>query len=46
MLALALVAFVLAVVARLVVVVRRDRPSSPPRSHFHETDPWARFPVR
>ena len=45
MFALVLVAFVVLVVGRLAVVVRRDRPSSPPRSHFHELDAHGRFDV-
>ena len=32
-------AFVLVLTARLVVDVRQDRPTSPPRSHWHETNP-------
>ena len=31
----------IAVAARLMVVVRNDRPLSPPRSHTHELDPHA-----
>ena len=32
------IAVSVAVAARLVNVVRNDRPLSPPRSHFHELD--------
>ena len=32
------IAAAVAVSARLVIVVRNDRPLSPPRSHFHELD--------
>lgn len=32
---------VLAVVVCVVVMTRNDRPSSPPRSHGHEVDPFA-----
>jgi hypothetical protein len=32
------VAVTVAVIARLTTYVRDDRPSSPPRSHFHEVD--------
>jgi hypothetical protein len=39
MLALVLIVIAVAVVARLVTVVRTDRPSGPPRSHGHEDDP-------
>ena len=35
------VAITAAVIARLVVVVRGDRPSSPPRSHDHEIAPFS-----
>lgn len=30
-----------AVIARLAIDVRDDRPSSPPRSHFHEIDQYS-----
>lgn len=39
MFALVLVLVALAVVARLVTVVRTDRPLMTPRSHTHELDP-------
>jgi hypothetical protein len=39
MFALVLVlAFVLALAARLAIDIRQDRPASPPRSHWHELD--------
>jgi hypothetical protein len=38
MFAVVLIVLAVAVVARLATVVRTDRPSSPPRSHAHETD--------
>jgi hypothetical protein len=34
-----IIAAAVAVAARLMVVVRNDRPVSPPRSHTHELDP-------
>lgn len=46
MFVLVLVALALAVVTRLAVVVRHDRPLAAPRSHSHELDPWSdRFRV-
>jgi hypothetical protein len=39
MIAFVLIAFVIAVVARLVTVARNDRSLSAPRSHTHELDP-------
>ena len=33
-----LIAAAIAVAARLMIVVRNDRPLSPPRSHTHELD--------
>jgi hypothetical protein len=39
MFALVLVLVALAVVARLVTVVRTNRPPTTPRSHTHELDP-------
>ncbi len=33
-----IIAAAIAVAARLMVVVRNDRPVSPPRSHTHELD--------
>ena len=30
-----------AIIAHLAVSVRNDRPSSPPRSHFHEVDQYS-----
>ena len=39
MFAIVLIAVVVAVVARLVSVVRHDRPLTAPRSHTHELDP-------
>lgn len=42
MLTIALVVAAIAVVARLVTVVRHDRSQTAPRSHMHELDPyWA-----
>jgi hypothetical protein len=38
MFAIVIIAAAIAVAARLVVVVRNDRPISPPRSHTHEID--------
>jgi hypothetical protein len=38
MFAIVLIAIVVAVVARLVTVVRTDRPLTAPRSHSHELD--------
>ena len=35
-------AFVVAVLGRLAVVVREDRPAAPPRSHQHELDQLSR----
>jgi hypothetical protein len=35
------IALAVAVVARLVTVVRTNRPQTPPRSHAHELDPHA-----
>ena len=34
-----IIATAIAVAARLMIVVRNDRPLSPPRSHTHELDP-------
>ena len=34
----AAVAVTVALIAHLATSVRNDRPSSPPRSHFHEVD--------
>ena len=46
MFVLVFVALALAVVARLAVVVRRDRALTAPRSHTHELGPWGdRFRV-
>ena len=39
MFAIVLIAIVVAVVARLVTVVRNDRPLTAPRSHTHGLDP-------
>jgi hypothetical protein len=38
MFAIVFIAAAIAVATRLVVVVRNDRPISPPRSHTHEID--------
>jgi hypothetical protein len=38
MFAIVLIAAAIAVAARLMIVVRNDRPPSPPRSHTHELD--------
>jgi hypothetical protein len=38
MFAIVLIAAAIPVAARLVTVVRNDRPLSPPRSHAHELD--------
>jgi hypothetical protein len=38
MFAIVLIAIAIAVAARLVNVVRNDRPLSPPRSHTHEVE--------
>lgn len=35
------VAITAAVIARLVAVVRADRPITPPRSHHHEIDQYS-----
>ena len=46
MFVLVFAAIALAVLTRLAVVVRHDRPLTAPRSHSHEPDPWAdRFRV-
>jgi hypothetical protein len=37
----ATVAVIAAVVARIVTVVRADRPTTPPRSHHHEVDRYS-----
>jgi len=37
-----ILAFVLALTARLVTDIRQDRPVNPPRSHWHEIDPSVR----
>lgn len=37
----AAVAVTVAVIAHLSIYVRSDRPSSPPRSHFHEIDQYS-----
>ena len=39
MFAIVLIAVTIAVVARLVTLVRNDRSPTPPRSHNHELDP-------
>lgn len=39
MFTIVLIAIAIAVVARLVTVVRNDRSPTPPRSHTHELDP-------
>ena len=39
MFTIVLIAVAIAVVARLVTVVRNDRSPTPPRSHTHELDP-------
>jgi hypothetical protein len=38
MFAIVLIVIAVAVAARLMIVVRNDRPTSPPRSHTHELD--------
>ena len=38
MFAIVLIVIAVAVAARLMIVVRNDRPLSPPRSHTHEVD--------
>jgi hypothetical protein len=40
------IALAVAVVARLVTVVRANRPQTPPRSHAHELYPHAARPLR
>ena len=34
------IAITAGVITRLVIVVRANRPTSPPRSHQHEIDPY------